>query len=69
MAQKQLMIERKLRNVIEEDYHQSLTIENAFLYLNKKEAISRLPLRPKARNIYLFFNPSRPADWRADGHR
>ena len=69
MAQKQLMVERGLYNALEQDFHQSLSVEQALLHLNNEQTTTRLPFRPKPGNLYLFFNPTRPDDWRADGHK
>ena len=68
MAQKQLTVERGLYNELEQDFHQSLSVEQALLHLNNEGTTTRLPFRPKPGNLYLFFNP-RPDDWRADGHK
>ena len=69
MAQKQLTVERGLYNELEQDFHQSLSVEQALLHLNNERTMTRLPFRPKHGNLYLFFNPTRPDDWRADGHK
>ena len=44
-------------------------MEQALLHLNNDRTTTRLPFRPKPGNLYLFFNPTRPDDWRADGHK
>ena len=69
MAQKQLTVERRLYNELEQDFHQSLSVEQALLHLNNERTTTRLPFRPKPGNLYLFSNPTRPDDWRADGHK
>ena len=50
-------------------FYQSLSVEQALLHLNNERTTTRLPFRPKPGNLYLFFNPTRPDDWRADGHK
>ena len=69
MARKQLTVERGLYNELEQDFHQSLSVKQALLHLNKEGTTTRLPFRPKPGNLYLFFNPTRSDDWRADGHK
>lgn len=69
MAQKQLTIERESYNELEQAFHQSLSVEQALLLLNNEKTTMKLPFRPKPGRLYLFFNPTRPDDWRADGHK